>query len=361
MSVVNEMLRELDRRQAGDARRIFGQHLRQSGGHGLGRWAAIAVGGVAIAGASLYALQDLDFAKAAPAPLVKTAPAPLVKTAPAPLVAAVPQSAPAREMPVSIATPVAAAQAEPSKLPAVAATASPRAIVASSATSLELKQIERPSRLERAAKRATQAPAEPKIDKHFRDGPAPSAEGEFRRAAALIEQGRMGQAAAALRSVLAMDPRHEAARQALAVVLLEASAVDDAESVLAEGLRLNPRQTNFALVLARLKLDRGEDAAALTLLREHGGAAADDPQYRALVAALLQRLGRHGEAIDEYQAVLKLAPSVGVWWIGLGLSQEGADRSKDAAEAFRRAKASGNLSPDLMDFVERKLQTARQP
>jgi MSHA biogenesis protein MshN len=118
---------------------------------------------------------------------------------------------------------------------------------------------------------------------------------------------------------------------------------------------------NFALVLARLKLDRGDAAAALALLREHGAAAADNPQYRALVAALLQRLGRHGEAIDEYQAVLKLAPSVGVWWLGLGLSQEAAERSKDAAEAFRRAKASGNLSPDLMDFVERKLQTARQP
>lgn len=339
MSVVNEMLRELDRRHAGDARRIFGQHVRRSAGHRLGRWAATAAAGVAIACAGVYGLRELEFAK--------TPPAPVVKTAPAPLVAALSQNTQAAVMPVSVAGPD------------VAAPTPPREIVAAAATSLQLKQIERPSRQERAAKRASQAPVEARIDKRFHDAPAASADGEFRRAAALIERGRMEQASAALRSAIAMDPRHEAARQALAVILLEAAAVDEAETVLAEGLRLNPRQANFALVLARLKLERGDAAAALALLREHGEAAAANPEYRAFVAALLQRLGRHGEAVDEYQAVLKLAPGAGVWWIGLGLSQEAADRSQEAAEAFRRAKASGNLSAELTDFVERKLQAAR--
>jgi len=267
-------------------------------------------------------------------------------------------------MPASVPVPAAAlptAQAAPSKLPEVAMAAPPREITASSATSLQLKQIERPSPPASAAKRAPQAQPQsaPKIDKRLRDEAAPSADGEFQRAATLIERGRMEQAAAALRSALAMDPRHEAARQTLAAILLEAAALDDAETLLAEGLRLNPNQTNFALVLARLKLDRGDAAGALALLREHGGAAAGNADYRAFVAALLHRLGRHDEAIDEYQAVVKLAPSVGVWWIGLGLSQEAADRSREAAEAFRRAKASGNLSTALMDFVERKLQAAR--
>ena len=349
MSVVNEMLRELDRRQAGDERRIFGQHVRPPSGHRLGRWAAIAVGAVAIAGANWYALRSFESAKAAPAP--------------APAVAAAQSAAPATTMP-SVAAPHAApvavaAPAEPAKPPEVAATAAAQEIAAANATSLEFKQTPRPAPPERAAKRASLAPPEPpqpKIDKRSRDEAPPSADGEFRRAAVLIERGRMEQATAALRSAIALDPRHEAARQALAALLLEAAAVEDAESVLAEGLRLNPSQTNFALVLARLKLERGGDAAALALLREHGEATAANPEYRAFVAALLQRLGRHAEAIDEYQAVLKLAPGVGVWWIGLGLSQEAADHPKEAAQAFRRAKASGNLSADLMDFVERKLQ-----
>jgi len=354
MSVVNEMLRELDRRQAGDERRIFGQHVRRPSGLGLGRWAAIAVGAAAIVGANIYALRSFESAKAAPAP------APAVAAAQSAAPATMPVSVPApHAAPAAVVAPTEPAPAEPAKPPEVAATAAAPEIAAAYATSLEFKQTPRPAPPERAAKRASQAPPvppQPKIDKRSRDEAPASADGEFRRAAVLIERGRMEQATAALRSAIAMDPRHEAARQALAALLLEAAAVEDAESVLAEGLRLDPRQTNFALVLARLKLERGDDAAALALLREHGDAAAANPQYRGFVAALLQRLGRHAEAIDEYQAVLKLAPGVGVWWIGLGLSQEAADHPKEAAQAFRRAKASGNLSADLMDFVERKLQ-----
>jgi MSHA biogenesis protein MshN len=216
--------------------------------------------------------------------------------------------------------------------------------------------VEKPTSVATAAEPSA---TEVKIDKQFRDSPTRSAEAEFQRAAALIERGRIEEATASLRSAVALDPRNEAARQTLAVLLIESRALDEAETVLADGLRLNPAQANFALVLARLRLDRGDPGGALAVLREHGAAAAANPEYRAFVAALLQRLGRHGEAIDEYQAALKLAPQVGVWWVGLGLAQESAERPKDAADAFRQAKAVGNLSPNLADFVDRKLQAAR--
>jgi MSHA biogenesis protein MshN len=349
------MLRDLDRRQAVDERRVFGQHLRPLPSANRLRWVLLAVGALSAAGAVGFALRGVDLARAPAVPHVSPvtaapAPAPELPTPAAPAPQKVVVAAPVVAEPVMAKPAEAAApksQTRPTPPPVVeakAVTAQPVAPMSIAPASI--------------APAAPEAP-EGKIDKRFRETPGRTADGEFKRAAALIDLGRLEEAIAALNSAIAMDPRHEGARQTLAVLLIESGAMDDAERLLTDGLKLNPAQANFALVLARLKLDRGDAATALTLLREHGGAAAANAQYRAFVAALLQRLGRHSDAIDEYQAVLKLAPGVGVWWIGLGLSQEAADRTKEAAEAFRRAKASGTLSPDLLAFVERKLQAAR--
>src|SRR5262245_17814815 len=375
MSVVNQMLRDLDRRQASDERKIYGQHLRSTVGRNRGRWLLVGVGVLVAGGAAGYALVGLDGAKALASPQVPTttiSAAPAVVSAPsvAERPAAIPPAAAPSPLPTvsEMAATAPAAVAAPATSPAPAASPDRKQDVqpAEHTQSARLAPASRPKAppIAEIKPAPTGAPVAstpepgPKIDKQFRESPR-SADSEFRRAAALIEQGRIVEATAALRSTIALDPRHGGARQTLAVLLIEAGAIEDAEDVLAEGLRLNPAQSNFALVLARVKLERGDASSALALLREHGGAAAANPEYRAFVAALLQRLGRHGEAIDEYQAALKLVPGVGVWWIGLGLSQEAAERPKDAAEAFRRAKASGTLSADLADFVDRKLLAAR--
>ena len=187
--------------------------------------------------------------------------------------------------------------------------------------------------------------------------PARNAESEFRRAAGLINQARSEEARTALKAALELDARHEGARQTLAVLLIEARAMNEAEALLTEGLKLNPNQSNFAIVLARLKLDHGDAAGALQVLREHGAAAANNAEYRAFAAALLQRMNRHSEALDEYRAALTVSPNVGVWWVGLGLSFEATAEPGKAAEAFMRARATGTLSADVAQFVEHKLQT----
>src|SRR5207302_9503717 len=73
-------------------------------------------------------------------------------------------------------------------------------------------------------------------------------------------------------------------------------------------------------------------------------------------AALFQRLDRHKEAIEQYQAALRLATSAGIWWLGLGISFQAVEQPKEALEAFTRANSAGNLAPDLLGFVEQRLR-----
>lgn len=186
--------------------------------------------------------------------------------------------------------------------------------------------------------------------------PAERAESEFHKATGLLNQGRVAEAVDAYKSSLQQDAGHAAARQALVALLLESRRIDEAQQFLQEGLSLNPDRSPYAMLLARIQVERGDLEGAHDLLGRHAGSAANNADYYALDAAVLQRLGRHKEAVAGYQAALRLAPRAGVWWMGMGISLQADNRGADALDAFRRAKAAGGLSPDLLSFVDQRMK-----
>jgi MSHA biogenesis protein MshN len=185
---------------------------------------------------------------------------------------------------------------------------------------------------------------------------AQQAAAEFRRAVELMQQGRIGDAIEGYETALSLDTGHQAARQALVALLLEAKRSADAERVLQEGLDANPEQTGFAMLLARLQVESGAVEKAMSTLEKCLPYADNQADYQAFFAALLQRQNRHKEAITHYQIALQLAPNNGIWLMGYGISLQGVQRNDDARDAFRRAIESQTLSPELRGFVQQRLK-----
>jgi MSHA biogenesis protein MshN len=195
------------------------------------------------------------------------------------------------------------------------------------------------------------------IDKQMHlSTPAERAESEFRKATGLLNQGRVAEAIDGYKSTLQQDAGHAAARQALVGLLLESRRIDEAQQFLQEGLSLNPDRSAYAILLARIQVERGDLQGAHDLLSKHAGSAANNADYHAFDAAVLQRLGRHKEAVAGYQAALRLAPRAGLWWMGMGISLQADNRSAEALDAFKRAKSAGGLSPDLLAFVDQHMK-----
>ena len=164
----------------------------------------------------------------------------------------------------------------------------------------------------------------------------------------------MTEAVAALEQALKLDPGHDAARQTLVGLLIEAKRGDEAVRHLQAGLALDARQPALAMLLARLQIERGGSGIeTLTRTLPYAGNNAD---YHAFLAGALQREQRHREAAEQYQTALRTAPNNAVWWMGLGIALQGDKRNAEALEAFQRARASGTLSAELQAFVERRLQ-----
>jgi MSHA biogenesis protein MshN len=218
----------------------------------------------------------------------------------------------------------------------------------------------RPKRTEQAAAPQAELPAPPQVQKRDRAyTPSERAEAAFNRALGFLNQGRVAEAESDLTSALASEPRYEPARQALVALLIEQRRIDEATPLLREGLQLDPQQAQFAMVLARIQMEQRDYVSAVETLAGVKAAAENNAEYDYLMAAALQRLSRHREAAEYYQAALDLAPQSGISWLGLAISLESLQRRQEAAEAYRRALASNTLSGDVRLYAEQRAKQLR--
>jgi MSHA biogenesis protein MshN len=354
MSLINSMLRDLDARKSdGPGGQFEGQVRavpRQEKGSPQ-RWGAVA-GAVLVLGAAgaAGAMWLRSSAKQAPPAVAKVAPPVAMAAAAvqAPVAAPVPVSAPvvATAAPVesvaatvvSVAAPAADAPAPMEKRSAPAEPKPPPA---------KLKVVEAESIKAPAAIKASEPTAQERADT------------AYTQALDLQRQGKGDAANTALEQALRLNSRHGAARHALLSGLIDEGRKDEAMRLAQDGLAVLPAQPAIAMTLARLQVEKGELRLAIATLERSlpfvATASASAPGYEAFLAALLQRDDQHKQAVDQYLVALKKAPDAGVWWMGLGISYQALQRPLEAADAYRRAKASGALSAELVAFVDGRL------
>jgi MSHA biogenesis protein MshN len=207
-----------------------------------------------------------------------------------------------------------------------------------------------------AAATPGEAPSQANAGKQIKEFTAQQrAENEYRKSVDLLQQGKTTEAVAGLDNALQLDPRHAAARQTLVGVLIENRRTEDALHIAREGIAIDPAQPGLAMILARLQLEKGQLRSAIDTLDRGLVHARERADYLAFLAALLQRDGQHRKAADQYLLALQKSPQNGVWWMGLGISLQAEQKTADAQEAFRRAKSSNGLSPELQAFVDARL------
>ena len=182
------------------------------------------------------------------------------------------------------------------------------------------------------------------------------ADAEFRKALALQQQGHVAEALAGYETALKLNSQQDSARLALAALLMESKRAADAERVLQDGLKVRPTLLVFSMGLARIQVERGQIDHALKTMQANLAQAEGRADYQAFYAALLQRQGRHKEAVNHYQIATQLAPNSGVWLLGLAISLQEVQRIEDAKATYQKALATQTLSPELTAFVEQKLK-----
>ncbi len=374
MSLINQMLQDLDQRQAGELQRALPNEVRSlppSRRSSILPW-VIAGGSIALMTAAIYFYLPLAMQSgAAPVAAAVVSPPRIPTDEPpatpaagggAPIEAPVPAPATAEPMPLRLSDVLSMPQPRQSSVPQESRSAP----LAKESPAVAPVPVTVPQAS--PAKAASGVAASVARKGETRDGPVhiektplqptpqERAESEYRRGAALLAQGQLKSGMDALRSCLKVDGTHAAARQLLLKALLEQRSYDEARELLSEAVQLQPGRYQWAMTLARLQIEKGDAAGAWQSLQASMGAGANNADYQGLAGNVLQRLGNGKDAAEHYRAALRLSPNDGRWWIGLGLALESQGNGAEARTAFQTARASGSLTPEMAAFVEQRLR-----
>lgn len=354
MSLINDMLKNLDRRQqrqdiAADLQPV--QHTRQKSRI----TPAVVIAAALLAGLVAFAIERM-WPRGAPGPEVTVAEAPAPEpddrtSEPVIEVRAETESEPEpppEAEPVAKSEPVAKPKPKPEPVPKSKPVAKPEPTPESEAAADFAKPEPKPQP-EAAKPVPVQRSLRPTT-------PRDRADKAYATAVRHLSAGRRAQAEDALTEALGHYGAHHEARGALVNLLLGAGRTREAELMLQEGLRISPKHAPFADQYARILMRRDDLAAALGVLNGAAPAIESDPDYHALIAYLYQQAENHDTAADLYRELVAIRPGQGQWWLGLGMSLDALQHTGQALDAYRRARNDSRLGSEVLRFINTRIR-----
>lgn len=158
-----------------------------------------------------------------------------------------------------------------------------------------------------------------------------------------------------LEQVLKFDPRHLKARLLLAKALHNQGQISKTADFLDQSLALFPGNLQFVNTRAQLFLQQKNPAGALKTLQGIDFASSYNETYLSLLAASYQQLQSFTDAAKVYQKLLSVNPGKAENWLGFALTQEKLGNPKFAREAYQQALSKNTLKESVTSYIKQRL------
>ncbi|MGY5452035.1 tetratricopeptide repeat protein [Agarivorans sp. MS3-6] len=159
---------------------------------------------------------------------------------------------------------------------------------------------------------------------------------------------------------LQLDHYAHEVREQLAALQFGRGDVSAAVNLLEEGVQLNRSRGSFRLMLARIFVQQDNLPQAVFYLESAQPDVAGNIDYYAMLAGLAQRLDKQELALSAYQTLVKHEPSRARWWLGYAIANDKLTQYQEALAAYRQAEVLGQLSSHSRDFVAARIRQLEQ-
>jgi protein O-GlcNAc transferase len=180
--------------------------------------------------------------------------------------------------------------------------------------------------------------------------PAPASHPQLARelatAADRLREGRLAEAAAALRRALALDPRHATSLHRLGLIEYQLGNAGTATDLIERSLRVEPRQADALSNLSAILRELGQTRRALALAEQAIAIAPGHAQAHSNLGNLLREQGRLAEAVRAHATAVGLDPRSAISHANLANALLALSRTDEALAACEQALA---LQPELAE------------
>lgn len=156
--------------------------------------------------------------------------------------------------------------------------------------------------------------------------------------------------------MLALEPLNLQTRDQLLGLMLKTSPPAELENFLNESLLLFPKHLAFVTSLARLQLQQKRLAAATQTLLRAETAGENEPAYLSLLASTYQQQNRFQEAAPLYQTLTQLQPERAEHWLGLGICADNLQQPATALQAYQKALELRSLNGEVILYIQQRLE-----
>ena len=158
--------------------------------------------------------------------------------------------------------------------------------------------------------------------------------------------------------ILILTPRNQAARKQLAALWFGRKAFQNALNLLSQGMILDPDNSEYPLMQARIYLSQGDNEKAYGILKAFE--QNNNIEYLSTLANVAQQLKKFAEAVNTYKHLTNLQPSESRWWLGLGVAYDSSRQYVLAVAAYHTAITRGKLSNSTLLFAKQRIQALKE-
>ncbi len=181
-------------------------------------------------------------------------------------------------------------------------------------------------------------------------------ESGFSKAQRYLREGRLAEAESALRETLEQNRQNHRARELLAGLLIRGSRDQEAKDLLSEGMVLAPYHAGFALLQARIAMQQGDRPGAARVLEEVLRNGKGNREVVALLAVLYQQQKQHDRALELYRMLIEREPGLASNWVGAAISLEALGNPDEALAAYQQAVNLPNLAQALRAYANNRIE-----
>jgi MSHA biogenesis protein MshN len=171
----------------------------------------------------------------------------------------------------------------------------------------------------------------------------------------LISNGNTEGANETLEQFIASNRYAHQSRETYAKLLMSRGSLEEANTLINAGIALTPNHSGFKKVKARLLMRVGEIGEAVSLLMSRAPDMAQDSEYYDLLASAQLMSRDFSGAVISYRGLVQHDQTQGKWWFGFAAAHDQLGNSEEARQAYSQAIQYSNLSANLRRRSQERL------